>query len=273
MAALLTLELLFRTEMDFVMNTARRCGLSDADAEDVTQQVFLALQRRLHTLHSTESVRPWLFTVTRRHAFARHGENRRAVPDSLPDGLGELEDDGPLPEERLLATEQRREILDLLERIEPGRRNVLLMHVVDELSMTEVAEALQIPVPTAYNRLRLARQELRDILARRKLSEEHDYHYRAWERSCTVRDPWEVMYGRAVITQAVRDRVWSVVLAGIERAFGSIEAAEVDGLRVLSPIWKKDAPPRKYARPRRPRNLATSVRVGLPPLPTESRTP
>src|SRR5262245_10740747 len=83
-ADLITLELLFRTEMDFVMNTARRCGLSDADAEDVTQQVFIKLQQRLHCLHSPESIRPWLATITRRAARALAGANRRNADEPLP---------------------------------------------------------------------------------------------------------------------------------------------------------------------------------------------
>src|SRR5690242_15307745 len=143
LAAVLTLELLFRTEVDFVMNSARRCGLSDADAEDVTQQVFMALQRRLHTLQSPESVRPWLSIVTRRHALARRGENLR---EEAGDEIGEVEDDAPLAEELLLQLERRRELLQLLEQIEPGRRAVLVMRVLDEASMTEIAASLGIPV-------------------------------------------------------------------------------------------------------------------------------
>lgn len=267
LAAVLTLELLFRTEMDFVMNTARRCGLSDADAEDVTQQVFMALQRRLYTLQAPESVRPWLVIVTRRYALGARGASRREAGESVPDDIGEIEDEGPLAEEQLLGSERRREFLDLLESIEPGRRAVLVMHVLDELPMSEVAAALRIPVATGYNRLRLARHDLRDAFERRHLADEYGFLSRLWEKVVTVRDPWEALYGRAAIEQAVRERLWARIVDAITGVFSSIGAAEADGLRVLSPIWKTDAKPRPYRRPRRPRNLLTSERVGLPPLP------
>lgn len=277
LAAVLTLELLFRTEMDFVMNTARRCGLEQADAEDVTQQVFIALQRRLHTLQSPESVRPWLVIVTRRLALGVRKNNRRETAECVPDDIGEIEDEGPLVEEQLLRSERKREFLDLLEAIEPGRRAVLVMHVLDELPMSEIARALRMPVGTAYNRLRLARQELRDAFGRKSMSDEYGFQIRFWEKIVQVRDPWDFFYGLGAIPQPVRELVWQRVRAAIEGAFSSMAAAEADALRVLSPIWKTDATPRPYPRLKRQRKGARFDRVGLPPVrpgwATGSRTP
>ncbi|MEZ4312753.1 MAG: sigma-70 family RNA polymerase sigma factor [Polyangiaceae bacterium] len=284
LAAVITLELLFRTEMEFVMNTARRCGLADADAEDVTQQVFIALQERLHCLHSPESIRPWLVIVTRRLARALTAALGRGLgqegEDWMAPDFGEIEDDEPLPEERMLRSERRRELLDLIETILPERRIVLVMHVLDELPMPEVAHTLRIPVPTAYNRLRLARRDLKDAASRKGLREDFNLLHRAWDAVVTVRDPWEPYYGRAAITEAVRDRIWGKVVAGVRGAHGSVEAAEREGLRVASPLFVRGAPPRPYAKPRRPRNLLRSERLPIrrhPPCAarpaTGSRTP
>lgn len=275
-ATIITVELLFRTEMDFVMNIARRCGLTDADAEDVTQQVFIKLQRRLHSLHAPESIRPWLATIARRKARAHLGARRRTVDEPLPYDFPDIEDDVPLPEEQLLASERRREILDLIETIEPSRRIVLVMHVLDELPMAEISQTLRIPLPTAYNRLRLARHDLADAIQRRGLAEEFNMRSRAWEAIVNLRDPWEPhYYGRAPITDATRERMWREVLEALGREHGSIDAAEADGLRVRSPMFHAEARPRPYRRPKRPRKLIVLERVGFPPLPaaTESRTP
>jgi RNA polymerase sigma-70 factor (ECF subfamily) len=275
LAAVLTLDLLFRTEMDFVMNTARRCGMSGADAEDVAQQVFMALQRRLHTLQSPESVRPWLMTVTRRHASTRRQANRRDPFELLPSSLGEIEDDTPLAEEQLLKSERRREFLDLLEALEPNRRVVLVLHVLDEIPMDEVAAALGIPVPTAYNRLRLARADLRDAFARKGVADEYGFQLRVWRNMLTVRDPTDFFYGLATIAPDVRERLWARILEALGHTFPSIEAAEADGLRVLSPMWKTDASPRPYRSLKRRRSLPTRKHGDLPGLSpaTESRTP
>lgn len=273
LAAVLTLEVLFRTEVDFVMNTARRCGLSDADAEDVTQKVFLLLQRRLHTLHSPESVRPWLLTVTRRHAHSLAASNQRQPIEPLAADLGEIEDDDAMTEEQLLKSEQRRELLDLLEALEPSRRTVLVMHALDEVPVPEIAEALQIPVATVYNRLRLARRDLREAFARKHLSDEYGVLFRTWQKVLTVRDPGEFFYGRSAITTAVRERIWARVLDGLREEDPSFEAAERDGLRVLSPFWRTDAPPRPYV-PLKPRRRSRRAgRSGGAVNATGCRTP
>lgn len=259
-AAIVTLELLFRTEMDFVMNTARRCGLSDPDAEDVTQQVFIALQRRLHTLCSPESVRPWLLTVTRRISRARRGWDRRALP-ALPDHLGEMEEEAPAADELLARAEQRRELLDLLESLEPSRRIVIVMHVLDDLPMREVAEALEIPVATAYNRLRLARHDLQELITRRRTSEDFALLYRRWEKIATVRDPSDFYYGRDELSAEAKEQIWTRVLEEIRRAHGSLDIAEREGLRVLSPMWSTSAPPKPYPKLKRQRKMPKAERL------------
>lgn len=276
LAGVITVELLFRTEMEFVMNIARRCGLEDPDAEDVTQQVFTELQRRIHSLHSPESIRPWLATVTRRYALACNAARRRAFVEPLPYDFADVEDESPLAEEQLLASERRCELLDLIETIEPSRRIVLVMRVLDELTMAEIAQTLRIPLPTAYNRLRLARFDLADAIRRKGLAEEFNMRSRAWDAMVNLRDPSEPpFYGRPPITEAVRDKIWQRVLAALSSEDGSIEAAERRGLRVHSPMFHRPATPRPYRRLKRPRRLLVLERVRVPPAPSSigSRTP
>lgn len=261
LAAILTLEVLFRTEVDFVMNTARRCGLSDADAEDVTQKVFIVLQKRLHTLHSPESVRPWLFTVTRRHAQSLAAANQRAPVELRPADLGEIEDDDAMTEEQMLRSEQRKELLDLLEAIEPSRRTILVMHVLDEVPVPEIAEVLQLPVATVYNRLRLARRDLREAFERKHLSDEYGVLFRTWQKVLMVRDPGEFFYGRSAITTAVRERIWARVLEELRARSPSFEEAEREGLRILSPLWRTDATPRPYIPLKRMRKQRGAARA------------
>lgn len=68
--------------------------------------------------------------------------------------------------ERLIERERSEHLLRLVAGIEPGRRGVLVAYVLEEMPMAEVAAALRIPVNTAWNRLRLAREELRAVWAR-----------------------------------------------------------------------------------------------------------
>lgn len=262
LSEIFTLELLFRTEVEFVMNTARRCGLSDADAEDVTQQVFLVLQRRLHSLHSPDSLRPWLVAVTRKTARALRAERAGLQEEPPYNDFGDIEDDFPLPDEQVLLAERKRELYNLVETIESSRRIVFVLHVLDELPMSEVAQTLGIPVPTAYNRLRLARYELQEAIHRKQIADEFLLFYRTWDGIKTVRDPSEAYYGRGAITAETRDRMWAFIFNTIAARFGSIEQAEVDGLRVRSAIFLGPAPVQPYPkikRKRRPRVRKTET--------------
>jgi hypothetical protein len=67
----------------------------------------------------------------------------------------------PSPEERYLLCEQRAHLESLLAELEPERRAVLVSHELDATPMRDLARAQRIPVNTAWNRLRLAREDIR----------------------------------------------------------------------------------------------------------------
>ena len=56
---------------------------------------------------------------------------------------------------------------DALSRIELGRRAVLVLHEIEEMTAPEIAQVLGIPMNTVYSRLRVAREELEDALGNR----------------------------------------------------------------------------------------------------------
>jgi RNA polymerase sigma-70 factor (ECF subfamily) len=63
-------------------------------------------------------------------------------------------------DERVAAREERDVFLAALDELDIARRALLVMHDVDGTPVPEIAEALQVPVNTAYSRLRLAREDL-----------------------------------------------------------------------------------------------------------------
>lgn len=75
-----------------VYSIARRTGLSESDADDVLQDVFTCLFRRLHTVRAHERLASWLATTARRESWKAAGRaerNRRpcrtGVTDETPD--------------------------------------------------------------------------------------------------------------------------------------------------------------------------------------------
>jgi len=152
----LDFDTLFREQFGYVWHSLRRLGVAERDLEDLTQQIFLDVYRKLDTFNPTQPVRPWLFGFALRVAsnyrrLARHVWELFRPADAPASG--------PSADEQLIAWEDARRAEAALARVELGRRAVLLLHEVEGHTMPEIAEALQIPLNTAYSRLRLAREE------------------------------------------------------------------------------------------------------------------
>lgn len=163
-AAALDFRAIFEGELRFVWNTLRLLGVRDGDLEDVTHEVFLIVHRRLDRYDPARSLKAWIFAIASHAAsdYRRLARHRREVLGSAPD----LGDGEPSAEERLSARQERRLVRDALESIEFERRTVLVMHDMEGLPVPEIAAALEIPLNTAYSRLRLGRRDLVDVLGR-----------------------------------------------------------------------------------------------------------
>jgi RNA polymerase sigma-70 factor (ECF subfamily) len=157
---------IFRSHFGYVWNALRRLGIAERDLEDLTQQVFLDVYRRLESFEPGRPVRPWLFGFALR-AASNHRRLARHVLELFR--TQEAPAAGPLPDELLVAREDAERAERALSRVELNRRAVLLLHEVDGHTIPEIAEALQIPLNTAYSRLRLARDEYERAFRRLEL--------------------------------------------------------------------------------------------------------
>jgi len=155
-----------REYLNFVWSAARRFGVEPSAMEDVVQEVFMVIHARLHTVEKPESLRSWIYSVVRRIA-ANHRRIRRANAARPGEpGFQEALSREPTPLERTERTDAARLLLTLLETIDERKREMFALVEIDELSVPEAAEILNIPVNTAYSRLRSARQEFEQALAR-----------------------------------------------------------------------------------------------------------
>lgn len=159
----LALEDIYRRHIRFVLLLLRRLGVREADLEDAAHEVFLVVLRRLPEYEPRGRMTAWLGAITG-HVASRFRHNGSREPLMNDDEPAKLRDGTDL--ER--TTAERDLVLRLLEVIEPERRLVLVLHELDGLPMPEIAQALELPEGTAWNRLRLARQDLK--LAWKRLS-------------------------------------------------------------------------------------------------------
>ncbi len=147
----------YEREFAYVHRLVRRLGVRPSVCEDVVHDVFTAAYRRWNTFDSARPVRPWLSGITTRivldhqRKHATHREQAVATPPEVSSGTG--------PADAL----ERRQGLSLAQRIidelEVERRGVFVLHELEGATMPEIAEIFEIPLNTAYSRLRLARRD------------------------------------------------------------------------------------------------------------------
>jgi RNA polymerase sigma-70 factor (ECF subfamily) len=156
---------LYDANVDFVWRNLRRLGVAETDVDDKTQEVFVIAHRRFGDFEERgHGPRAWLFQIVLRIASDTRRHRRRHPVD--PDG-GVAQDRESIAPPQTDALD-RREKLDLLDRalgaIEVGRRAVLLLHEIEEMTAPEIAEVMGIPLNTVYSRLRVARAELESAI-------------------------------------------------------------------------------------------------------------
>lgn len=152
----------YQRELDYLIGSLRRIGVHYPDVEDVLHEVFLVMLRRWEDYDPTRPIRPWLFGIAFRVASANRRKRTREV-------LGtdyEAEDLREGPDENVSANQERALLLRALAQVPIERRAVLIMHEIDETPMRQIAATLEIPLFTAYSRLRKARRELDGALIR-----------------------------------------------------------------------------------------------------------
>jgi RNA polymerase sigma-70 factor, ECF subfamily len=160
----LSFDQVYRDEFPFVWRCLRGLGLRKPALDDAAQDVFLVVHRRLPSFRADSSLRTWLYGIVRNVAGNhRRRHQRKGQNEPLPEQAASTI---PGPAERAQEAEAAAFMQRFLDGLEPDRREVFLLVVLEELSVPEAAAALGIPLNTAYTRLRLARAELVRVLNR-----------------------------------------------------------------------------------------------------------
>jgi len=147
---------IFAAHRGFVWRMLSHLGVSDADREDVLQEVFVVVHRKIGGYREQDKLRAWLYAILVRVVRDHRRKVRRrreTVTDAPPERVE------PPGQERGL---QERQALEQAHRwlavLPEQQRLVFVLYEVEQMSMNEIALALACPVQTAYSRLHRARE-------------------------------------------------------------------------------------------------------------------
>jgi RNA polymerase sigma-70 factor (ECF subfamily) len=140
----------------------RRMTGNDADAEDLTQEIWIRVIRGIARVRDGSRLRGWLFGIARRVLMDRLRRAYAAPPTADVDmGTLPAEVEPSDPEADLASLEAALDTLPVVER------DVLTLFYLRDLSLAELADALDVPVGTVKSRLFRARRMLRAAMQER----------------------------------------------------------------------------------------------------------
>ena len=159
------LRLLVETHQARVIGTISKMLGSDAEAEDLAQQVFIRVWRSAPRYRPTAKFTTWLFRITRNLVFnelrrKRHfADQAEEIPE--PTERGDKE-----PDRVLMGEELQLAIQDAINRLPDSQRMAIILRRYEEMAYEEIAKVMGTTVPAVKSILFRARAELRERLAR-----------------------------------------------------------------------------------------------------------
>jgi RNA polymerase sigma-70 factor, ECF subfamily len=154
----------YREHCAFVWRNVLSRGIPRSSVEDVVQEVFLVVHRKLPAFEGRAQVRTWLAMVVRR-VVAGHLRRRRNKPTGEPlegDAVSGLQG----PAEALDTKVAVSAFYDIIERMPEEQREVFVLHDLEQMTGREIAQITGANENTVHTRLRAARRLFQERVAR-----------------------------------------------------------------------------------------------------------
>jgi RNA polymerase sigma-70 factor (ECF subfamily) len=157
---------------DKLYNVAFRMLGNRQEAEDVVQEAFLRVYSNIRQYDANYKFSTWMYRITTNLCIDRL--RKKKINDSLDEEYSEqdgnslynrLRSQELTPEEAMLRHETQAEVQHAIEQLPPAYRAAILLKYLHDLSLQEISDILQIPVPTVKTRLHRGREALRAVLA------------------------------------------------------------------------------------------------------------
>ncbi len=163
---LLPFEELYKLHHRRVYAVCLRMTGNTAEAEDLSQEVFVQVFRKLDTFRGKSSFTTWLHRLTVNHVLMHFRKTRRRKD--------QLTEDGELPEQMIngpnvrmsLPILDRLALAEAIVKLAPGYRTVFVLDDVEGLEHLEIANILGCAVGTSKSQLHKARMKMRSLLRR-----------------------------------------------------------------------------------------------------------
>lgn len=158
------LGVLFERYQQRVYRTALAIVRDPAAAEDILQDCFLKVYANAQRIDVERPLAPWLYrvTVNLSYTWLMHARNQRTPLEQITDHL--ISPMKQAPDQLTEQTEIRQCVRRAIGELSLDQRVVVVLYYLNNLSLQDIAEILDLPVGTVKSRLFYARENLRAAL-------------------------------------------------------------------------------------------------------------
>ena len=149
---------------------ARRYAACEADAEDLTQEIFVALYQSIGNYRGESSLATWVYRVALNHCL-KHAAKARPATVPYDHARNQPAPDVFSPAHQTARRELSGQIETALENLSLVHRDAVILHELHEMTYAECAAVLGVPVGTVKSRLSTAFRRLRESLGGYVLSD------------------------------------------------------------------------------------------------------
>ncbi len=154
-----------------ILNFIYRMVHSPEEAEDLTQETFVAVYRKLRTLKDRGKFEPWLFRIARNFVYQKyraHAPAAVSIDEPHEDGgpIRELKDAGKNPDEAFQARELEGVVRDVIANLPEKYREVFVLSALEHLSYQQIADTVGRSLPSVKTDIHRARLEVRESVKR-----------------------------------------------------------------------------------------------------------
>lgn len=143
----------------------RRMRVNEATLDDIVQDVFANVWRRAASYDPAKAnASTWIFTIARNRRIDLARRTRPEVDLDDPATVHEEADDAPLPDEQAGSVQMARLLAGALATLPPEQSDIVAMAYQRDMSHSEIAAELGLPLGTVKSRLRLALSKLRQSM-------------------------------------------------------------------------------------------------------------
>jgi RNA polymerase sigma factor (sigma-70 family) len=153
--------------LDAAYNLAKWLARPPLDADDIVQDAVLRAYQSFDSVRG-EDVKPWLMMIVRNCFFTAYKQAKRKDDVQLPDDSEialvdpALIAGDPDPEAAVIQMDTHRQLSCLLAKLAPEFREVLVLREMEDMSYSEIARVVGIPIGTVMSRLARGRALLKE---------------------------------------------------------------------------------------------------------------